>query len=421
MYLKHVTIENFRGIREMTLELQPGINLLIGNNGIGKTSVLEAIVAGLGTCFKDIPGASAGSIKTEDVRQELQVVDGSPSIKYHTPVRISCEMQIQDQVYAWSRVKKDESSRTGSTEYPDDKLRITDWFRNASNDMDQPLPILNYQSINRVASSKRSDFTTSTRQLNDRRFGYTGGLDASLDDKFIRKWCYAMMRKRNTSLRYSLFCEAVGSVMRRMGELDYTPSIEFSEEFGVDGDFVYAENGSVMPISYLSAGYQSALWMVMDIAFRALLLNPGTESLKDIIGIVLIDEVDKHLHPKWQWNVLNALHETFPNIQFIITTHAPIVISSCENAAVLTIETDQQVKAIDTVYGYGVGDVIEHTQGSHAVIPELSELYDHFENACIRRDLETAQKYCDDIDRKFPQSAQMQKARTKLRFLKLGG
>ena len=80
MYLKHVTIENFRSIEKMTLDLQPGINLLIGNNGVGKTTILEAIVAGLGACFKDIPVATAVSIKTEDIRQELQVVDGSPSI-----------------------------------------------------------------------------------------------------------------------------------------------------------------------------------------------------------------------------------------------------------------------------------------------------------------------------------------------------
>ena len=62
MYLKQVTIENFRGIENMTLDFHPGINLLIGNNGVGKTTVLEAIVAGLGACFKDIPvaGASGG-------------------------------------------------------------------------------------------------------------------------------------------------------------------------------------------------------------------------------------------------------------------------------------------------------------------------------------------------------------------------
>lgn len=422
MYLKQVTIENFRGIENMTLYLQPGINLLIGNNGVGKTTVLEAIVAGLGACFKDIPVADAVSIKQADVRQELQVVDGSPSVKYHTPVRISCEMQVGDEVYAWSRVRKDESSGArASIEYPRRELRIADWFRTASNDIDTPLPILNYQSIDRVANSKHSDFGRSNKQLNDRRCGYTDCLNTELDHKFIRKWCYAMMRKRGTSLRYDLFREAVRNVMARMDENNTTPDIDFSEEFGADGDFVYAENGSALPISFLSAGYQSVLWMVMDIAFRALQLNPGTRDLNDFFGIVLIDEVDKHLHPKWQWNVLNALHDTFPNVQFIITTHAPIVISSCKNAAIMSIESGQLAKPIDPVYGYGIPDVIQYTQGSSAALPELRELYVRFEEACVRKDLEAAQHCFDAINTEFPRSAEQAKARTRLRFLKLGG
>lgn len=422
MHLKQVTIENFRGISNMTLDLQPGINLLIGDNGVGKTTVLEAIVAGLGPCFKDIPGAHAVSIKPEDVRQELQVVDGSPFVKYHAPVRISCEMQIGDEVYEWTRTRRDESAYTkNTTEYSRDAIRVADWFRNAANDIDTPLPVLNYQSINRVAASKRSDFGSSSKQLNDRRCGYIGCLDVALDDKFIRKWCYAMMRKSNTSPRYDLFRQAVGSMMRRMGEYDAAPDLDFSEEFGTDGDFVYRENGTVMPISFLSAGYQSSLWMVMDIAFRALLLNPGTRDLGEIFGIVLIDEVDKHLHPKWQWNVLSALQDTFPNVQFIITTHAPIVISSCKNASILTIESEQLAKPLDTVYGYGIEDVIRHAQGSPASIPELRDLYLRFEEACVRKDTEEAQRCFDALQQDFPKSTERARAQARLRFLKLGG
>ena len=63
MYLKQVTIENFRGIGEMTLEFQPGVNLLIGDNGVGKTTVLEAIVAGLGACFKRTGHIPMGSCR----------------------------------------------------------------------------------------------------------------------------------------------------------------------------------------------------------------------------------------------------------------------------------------------------------------------------------------------------------------------
>ena len=421
MYLKQVTIENFRGIENMTLDFHPGINLLIGNNGVGKTTVLEAIVAGLGACFKDIPVANAVSIKQTDVRQELQVVDGSPSVRYHAPVRISCEMQIGEEVYAWSRVRKDESPNAKPIiEYPDKEKRIADWFRESSNDVRMSLPVLNYQSIDRVAGSKRGDFSSS-KQLNDRRCGYTGCFDSVLDDKFIRKWCYAMMRKRGTSPRYDLFREAVCRVMGRMDENSTAPDIDFSEEFGADGDFVYAEKGNPLPISFLSAGYQSALWMVMEIAFRALQLNPGIRDLQDIFGIVLIDEVDTHLHPKWQWNVLNALHETFPNVQFIVTTHAPIVIASCKDADILSIESSQLAKPIDPVYGYDIQDVIQHTQGSHSSLPELKELYVRFEDACIRKDLETAQRCFETMEAEFPKSTERAKAQTRLRFLKLGG
>ena len=209
--------------------------------------------------------------------------------------------------------------------------------------------------------------------------------------------------------------------MQRMDEEKNIPDIYFSEEFGEDGEFVYEENGTAMPIAFLSAGYQSCLWMVMDIAFRALLLNPGTIKLDEISGIVLIDEVDKHLHPKWQWHVLNALNDTFPNIQFIITTHAPIVISSCKNATIITIDPEHKVTPIDTVYGYGVEDVIELTQESDAVVPKLRELYELFEDACVKKDKESAQNYADTIGKEFPKSTEWAKAQTRLRFLNVGG
>ena len=230
-----------------------------------------------------------------------------------------------------------------------------------------------------------------------------------------------MMRKSSKSPRYDLFRNAVVNVMQHMDDDKRFHDIYFSEEFGEDGEFVYEENGTAMPIVFLSAGYQSCLWMVMDIAFRALLLNPGTTNLDEITGIVLIDEVDKHLHPKWQWNVLNALHDTFPNIQFIITTHAPIVISSCKNATLMTIDLNHKVTPIDTVYGYSVEDVIELTQESDAVIPELRDLYEQFEKACAQKDLELAQKYADSIGNEFPRSTEWAKVKTRLRFLNIGG
>ena len=85
-----------------------------------------------------------------------------------------------------------------------------------------------------------------------------------------------------------------------------------------------------------------------------------------IPGIVLIDELDMHLHPKWQWNVIKALEETFPNIQFIVATHSPIIISSCKNENLILIKGNQEIKYLPNAYGYSVEDVLELRQESTA-------------------------------------------------------
>ena len=125
--------------------------------------------------------------------------------------------------------------------------------------------------------------------------------------------------------------------MQRMNDLDEMPVVEFSRIFE---DLAYTEDGKTLPINYLSAGYQSLLWMLMEMAFRTAILNPGLDDYSQVGGVVFIDEIDMHLHPKWQWKVLDALHSSFPKIQFIVATHSPIIISSSKEARLLSIGED---------------------------------------------------------------------------------
>ena len=136
-----------------------------------------------------------------------------------------------------------------------------------------------------------------------------------------------------------------------------------------------------MPISYLSAGYQSMLWMTMDIAFRLLQLNPGITSMDDVSGIIMIDEIDMHLHPKWQWRILNVLHKVFPAVQFIITTHAPIVISSCKDGHLIRIDENHEVTYPKSAYGYAIDDVATLCQGSSGIPADLNMLRKKFDDA----------------------------------------
>lgn len=417
MYLKEIQIQNFRCFEDSTLKFKNGINLIIGDNGVGKTTILEAAVVGLGACFQDISIASSVSIKKEDVRQELIIIDDSPQKVYHSPTRIFCEMDAEDQSYQWSRIRKDESANTRmSTDYPNKKAKISDYFRVTSNDLTSKLPVLNYQSIYRVMLSKRSDFASSSKKLDDRRCGYTGCLDSALDNKFIRKWCYAMERKRTPNRRYELFKESVSTFMKTLNEEEPSQILFFSEEFE---DFVYSSGENTLPISFLSSGYQSALWLVMDIAFRGLQLNPGANAWEDISGVVLIDEIDKHLHPKWQWKVLDALKTTFPGIQFIITTHAPIVISSCKDAHLIRIDNNHKVTYPASAFAYSIDDVAEYTQGSLGIPSKLHEMYEGFEEAFRRNDREKAYViYSSMLDYYGENNTLVKKCRTKMKLMR---
>ncbi|WP_240623971.1 AAA family ATPase [Ahniella affigens] len=95
-----------------------------------------------------------------------------------------------------------------------------------------------------------------------------------------------------------------------------------------------------LPVGMLSDGIRSMLTLVADVAFRAVKLNPnfGPYAPTEVQGIVLIDEVDMHLHPAWQQTVLSSLQEAFPRIQFIVTTHSPQVLSTVPAASIRLLQ-----------------------------------------------------------------------------------
>ena len=138
---------------------------------------------------------------------------------------------------------------------------------------------------------------------------------------------------------------------------DFMQYMEQDGEFEVFYDkqqeeLMYRKNDWVLPVMELSAGYQSLVWLVFDIAYRMAVLNPSKkEKIAETRGVVMIDEIDMHLHPRWQWNIIQALRKVFPNIQFIAATHAPILFASAKNVWVIDIDE----KEIEYKYShYGI-------------------------------------------------------------------
>ena len=112
-------------------------------------------------------------------------------------------------------------------------------------------------------------------------------------------------------------------------------------------DIVYWDNDlghRRYPMKSLSDGYKNTLSMVADIAYRMAVLNPWLleNVLSETTGIVLIDEVDLHLHPRWQQRILRDLRTIFPKVQFIVSTHAPSVINSVKRENLLILSDRQE-------------------------------------------------------------------------------
>ena len=134
------------------------------------------------------------------------------------------------------------------------------------------------------------------------------------------------------------------------------------------GLYIVQKIGNTIHESLLSDGYRNFLWLLIDIAWRCYTLNPflGKEAFAKTKGIVTIDEVDLHLHPKWQQHIVGILAEAFPNIQFVISTHSPIVLSSVK-ANVLKLEGDK-VSVQENLYGMKPSQVLE----ANLLLPYIS-------------------------------------------------
>ena len=401
MILNQIKILNYKGIKDMQIRFAPGINLLIGDNGVGKTSVLDALSVALGGFFTGIKGVHAPGIWQTDIRFETHRLAGaSTTIEYMNPTAVDCEANVDGEIMKWVRAR-DEGPLNPRTKISN--REIAKYAAQISNDANHLLPLIRYVGTSRVINIKRNRPSAGQKQLKDRRCGYIGCLDSGFDTEGIKDWCLKMemaaFHQKNTIPEYEAFKATVSSIMKKMSDLEIAPKISYSRIFE---DIVYSERDKEeIPIQYLSAGYQSLLWMSVDLAYRLALLNPGQLDFSLATGVVLIDELDMHLHPKWQWNVLGALEETFPNIQFIIATHSPIIISSCKNGQLIMLDSEQTISYVGNAYAYSIMDVLELKQGALGVPKELRDLSQKFDKALNSEDYEEAKGLLEKMKARY--------------------
>lgn len=390
MILERVHIANFKGIEECTVELKEGFNLIIGNNGYGKTSILEAISVGLGGYIAGLEEVPTKHFSKDEIRVVLEKQgEGSFNKRYMTPVSIECEAVVEGERVEWTR-RKNSLKSSRSTVEPRTICKKAYQMANESNHI---LPILSYQSTARMWMQKREAPENIFSKKFYRTVGYAGCLQEASNIKMLMNWIRHMekqeWKRKETIGEYLGVKKAVCRYMQFMMDEEVL-NVEYDDQ---SDELVFITNSNTLPVGYLSAGYQSLIWMILDIAYRMALLNPNLlERINETPGVILIDELDMHLHPKWQWKVVDALRETFPNVQFIAATHSPIIISSCENVNIITVDEYKKISYENSPYGMDVNYALDNCQDSQVLPADIQKLVDEFSKNIDEEDLKSAKK-----------------------------
>lgn len=380
MRILNVDISNFKGIVSEKFHFEKGFNIIIGDNGTGKTSVLEAISVALGGFLGGIDGVAKKHFTNDEIRLENELMgEGHYNIRYITPISVECDVLMNEedeQPIHWKRQKSSlNASRT--TIEPSDIRKIA---TELSTDSNAILPVLSYQSVGRMWVQKRERSKSVFKDNYSRTVGYMDCLSEASDSKMLLNWFKRMemisWQQDKKIAEYEAVKRAIGRFMSVMND-EKINRVFYNKR---SEELVYESGKENLPIRLLSAGYQSMIWMILDIAYRMSVLNPNlmSEVTEKTSGVVLIDELDLHLHPKWQWKIVEALKTTFPSVQFIATTHSAVILSSCNNDHIISLGDDKNVTYRNSVYGLTINDIMEGLQGSNKMPKGVEILFEDF-------------------------------------------
>ncbi len=368
MKIKELELNNFRGFEHLKIQFPENkLAVFIGTNGSGKSSVLDAL-AKLMSNFLETSFIAA---KLDVSIPPLAVTD--KDINFQSKQKLDISLI-------------DSLSRKFSIEkYWNGSFVINDYYAIDIQDKSS-IPVLTYYRTNRLIHSQKNEpenlkapfpqlfayknsLTPTLRQFND----FISWFKKVEDDELrqIRnKNDYNYRDSRLEVIRHTLdlFLGKLTTDVYKSLHIKTSESASF--EF-TTSDFFLAvnKNGQDFDIRQLSDGEKTLIMLVCDIARRLTIANPALENKLEGEGVVMIDEIELHLHPAWQRNVLPALQATFPNIQFIVTTHSPHVLNNVDARNIFLFRNENNqitCEQPDSTLGRDVNWILEEVMGVSA-------------------------------------------------------
>ena len=348
MYITSIKIENLRCFEEAELTFQypgreqktplrfPNINLLLGNNGAGKTTTLKAIaLASLSRLminsglvpYRLIRRSNKYPELINTARMSAEVVLHQQDIESKIPLKPTQEVKMS-------------VSRRGGHEFflSLDSGPLSAW-QQMYEDNSPAFLLVGYGATRLVEDSEKVDLN-ARRKNRLLRYERVAGLFESFVSLIPLGLWLPNFRKENPRHHK----QVVNLINRLLPE-----SASFAGEFE-QGEYWFEVNGTKAPFGALSDGYRAYIGWIADLLYHICMGAPKGAKLVDNRGIVLVDEIDLHLHPEWQRSVIATISETLPNLQFVFTTHSPIVAGSLHKENIFVMETTAEGASVVQQY-----------------------------------------------------------------------
>ena len=404
-----IVLKNFRGFVDLRVDFSSDIenrNVIVfsGPNGVGKTTILGAVSKSLSWIsyrigspkstgeyidFHDIYHSSShatiianvilgrehfqidlskssldSSVQKTGVLTEFSLLSdiyrhlNSDDVQFNLPliafygveraVEVSSKDEKIEDVFGDGGQEKFDGYKKSLTGHADFKLFFK-WFKYHQDIINADKKI-SFEEINSISNEVQQLILMIEK--NDEKTSSVSFLQKILSDKRQRlDWLNSKVESTNNDLSERLVKVVTNAITEFLPgftnfRIQYKPVMGMTVE----------KNGVALSVLQLSQGEKSLLALVADIARRLVLLNPSLADPCQGVGIVMIDEIDLHLHPIWQQNIISKLSSVFPNVQFLITTHSPQVLSTVSRDCIRILEVNEVgvgVANIPNAYTYG--------------------------------------------------------------------
>ncbi len=351
MRVKKITLRDFRGIENMEMVFpEARTSLLVGINGAGKSSILDCMAILLSRLI----GRIRTSTGTGRFFAEQDIRNNAPE------TRNSIEVALQGKKMGWTVTRARHGAKKQAITNLEELKNVVDLFTpEVGAQAGTNLPLAVYYHVNRAVL----DIPLRIRGRHD--FDPLAAYDQALtgtrnDFRVFFEWFRRRERLRDVaahggsvlregpgSYKSDRQLNAVRTAIERMLPGFINPRVRRQPLLRM----TIEKNGQDLVINQLSDGEKCLLAMAGDLARRLAIANPSLPHPLDGEGVVLVDEVDLHLHPQWQRMIVQALERTFRKCQFILTTHSPLVLSYVPREQVFLLEDFKLVEKMPHTYG----------------------------------------------------------------------